>query len=345
MSKSVSLWSVQDIAKITALPDFVKSAEIISTEDLPARAFADRERQYPVHTKAATWLSIAEFYRSGTKNEQIEALLEKSAAVWNISEDERLLVKADIEKAASVTPATDEEFAIVVKVAGTTVERIGQLTDAVSVKSAAEKLIAGRSRYPFEVRSQAAKRIIKAAKALGVTDLENLSYLEKAAGYGVGDTAVVAKNLLNRFHQSRNPQTVVFKEIADRLYKEASSSHTIPSVTLEKMAMAIDGIDRMSGLYKRYTRDVTTPEELLYTYSLSDLQEKRASFVSLVDGTVLQLAKFAGMRANQLSALGDDFVAAVQDEQGGIDMAKLAGVIPTLPADDAKILVNSLALA
>jgi hypothetical protein len=46
-----------------------------------------------------------------------------------------------------------------------------------------------------------------------------------------------------------------------------------------------------------------------------------------------------------LSALGDDFVAAVQDEQGGIDMAKLAGVIPTLPADDAKILVNSLALA
>ena len=76
--------------QLVGLPEYVKTANTLVVEDLKGLqdiAFADpAAREYPVHTKAATWLSAA--YCLGTDSDEKKMGIIKAAAdTWGISED------------------------------------------------------------------------------------------------------------------------------------------------------------------------------------------------------------------------------------------------------------------
>jgi len=48
------------------------------------------------------------------------------------------------------------------------------------------------------------------------------------------------------------------------------------------------------------------------------------------------------LSADTFTALGDDFVAAIRGSDGKVDTVKAAEIVPTLPAGDANLFVNSL---
>jgi hypothetical protein len=104
----------------------------------------------------------------------------------------------------------------------------------------------------------------------------------------------------------------------------------------EKIAAVFDEFDRLTGVYKEYKGKVKMPEEICFEHGLSNLQEKRASFIK-VGGRDLDLAHLSQKRASDFILLGDDFIKEIGDKNNNIDIEKAAAILPTLPADDAKL--------
>src|SRR4051812_39916193 len=83
------------VSKLYSLPDFVKQAEFEGEDQLsrlPDSAFADREHQYPIHTKAAACLSNARFWSTvepvvGFREERTAQQLLKAAEFWDLKSD------------------------------------------------------------------------------------------------------------------------------------------------------------------------------------------------------------------------------------------------------------------
>jgi len=91
------------IAVGDAVPDYVlKTASY--TEDnvatLHAKYFADSvNRELPLHTKAATYLSAAYFYSAGDKNSLVDARIKKASKLFGIDSDIDVLREASTKEA------------------------------------------------------------------------------------------------------------------------------------------------------------------------------------------------------------------------------------------------------
>ena len=150
------------------LPEFVKSAETgavkvpdkspISVYGNPANA------TFPCHNKVATYLSNlylfagqanGETWDSGFPFEKVAERLENHAKFWGIW-PEVSKMRGSIEKASTFTPETikDEDYALVVKYAGSNVRRFPIVT-APMVKASAEALMRDKVNYPYEWRKTA----------------------------------------------------------------------------------------------------------------------------------------------------------------------------------------------
>lgn len=337
----MNLFSLQTLSAYAksghAVPTFVKDAGIVDENDisgLPPASFADPMRRLPTHTKAATWLSCLAFYsgEAGDPTGVAPVKLEKAAAFWGI-EDECRTISTNMAKEAAIP--TDADFAMVAEVDGHRIRRF-PIRGPGNVKSSADELEKSAGSYPYHLRRNAAKAILKRANELGVK-LANHNSMERTAGLGIGNPADITQALLLRSNLVKDA------EIRQRLVKLANSTRGMePKLdTLDKLAGLIDAADRAAGLYKYYGT-IQTPEELCYTRTSAQLQEKRASFIELTTGQAVPKEKLAAMDADRFSALGEDFVSSIAGDDGRVDVKKAEEIVPTLPADDARLFANSL---
>jgi hypothetical protein len=333
-----SLRTLSDYTRVHELPSFVKEAGVITEKDivdLPQQAFADTLRNLPTHTKAATWLSALAFHAGDIYDPTGVAAvkLEKAASFWGIGEEYRKLIE-HFKKTATI--ATDDDFALVVDIDGGSRYRRFPIRGPQNIKESAVDLEKSAAVYPWPLRKQAAAAILKRASELKIA-LDNQSILERVAGLGIGYPAVISDSLLLRSKMVKDA------ELRTRLEKLAFAAKTVELkvATLEKLAMAIDVADRAGRLYQYYGT-IQTPEELCFGRSLSELQEKRASFIELTTGKVISKEALTGTDADRFAALGDDFVNAIKGEDGKVDIKKAEELVPTLPADDARLFANSL---
>lgn len=338
--------ALHDYALTGEVPEFVKSAEVVTDEEvrgLSASAFADESRKLPTHTKAATWLSALTYFRSpeGAWDEKTRDRLVKAAQFWGI-EDEVWKVNDTLKMATAIPEMNDTDFAVVVKDGDETVERRFSLLDGSSVKKAAEGLEDARDRYPLAIRKEAAKRILSRARSLGVS-LDNLNYIQKAAGIGVTAVEDLMRALRVRKHQAKSAEVREKIQEWGRKFEDLIDTRVVTGEPLEKLAEFLDTVDRQERLYQVYKRGVSTPEEICYQDTLSDL-EKAAANTVLRDGTPFDFSSLDGIPSEQFAALGDDFIEAIDDGNGNVDVEKAAAVIPTLPIDDTSVFKKSLAL-
>lgn len=153
------------ITSIMDLPAFVKSASIPTPEEvshLPNTAFADRfNRQFPVHTKAACFLSYAYYTRQRDQldkvaQQRLDSNFDAMGKFWEISGELTKVAESMQEKIEKVA-ATEDDYAVVANIDGRNVKSLPINTYDNILKSAAE-LIAGRKRLPYTMRKTAAAK-------------------------------------------------------------------------------------------------------------------------------------------------------------------------------------------
>lgn len=323
------------------LPPFVKEAVVLTSEDLvdlPQTAFADPRRKLPVHNKVATWCSYLSFHAGAIQDatEIAPTNLEKAAAFWGIGAECREIL-ANIKKATIQRPLTDDDFAMVADNAGERIRRF-PIAGPGNVEKSASELVQTYNHYPLPWRKHAANRILKRASDLAV-QLVNEHQLQRMAGYGVSKAAEILPHLAMRVKFVKD---AAIRQRFAELAIEIEKVDTIDAETLAKMASIMDIADRAAGIHQYYGRGIEPPEVVCHQHTLLELTEKRAGIIALTNGQGVNKEALAKLSADRFVLLGEDFVTAISASNGNVDVEKAAEIIPTLPADDATLFVNSM---
>jgi hypothetical protein len=348
----MSFATIHRVSRLFDMPEFVKSAEYYDADalrGLPSTSFADpRDRRYPVHTKAATWLSNASFWEKAlfepNPDESTGRNLLKAAGFWGIERD----VKGVIDKVAAqhaqyTGELPDQCYALVFEHEDRKY-RYFPIVDDRTVKQAAADLSATRHKFPLSLRKQAAQRLISRAMNL-MTDLpDEARYAFRAAGYGTCSREKMAAAFdarvpllrIEKHHELAAQCQKIAKDLRDRDY------HAPDKQLVAKTAGVLDEIDRQAGLWKYYGQHLELPEEQLYhpvTKTASADDDDRV--VALTTGSVVtrdELKRYAPAALTVLPEYHSELVGV----DGELDAEKAAEVLPTMPRPDAVLFEQAL---
>lgn len=331
------------------LPAFVKGASINNERpaaDAPLTVYGDpATRRFPCHSKVATWLSCLYFWGrqsnawdSSCPTDQVAGRLTKAANYWGISKDVQQLKQTIAEKSASPNrKLVDADYALAVNYGSERLRRF-PVVSAASVKKAAANLFKYRSSYPYIWRKQAALKILnKAMEHKANVDLTHLDYLLKAAGVYPEANVKVAEKLEARAY-------LFPTEIKERMLKAASILSSKSGGTIDSLCDLLDRADTQFKKRALYNAGLALPEEVCFQ-GLTHIKQAsaKAERVQLTTGNSFNLNDIKKAGLEPFSVLAQDYMSAVAaNDQGELDMAKVAEVLPTLPKDDAQIFERAL---
>lgn len=329
------------------LPAFVKNADIANERPdarAPLTVYGDpSNRSFPCHTKVATWLSCLYFWGQPTEKiasscpkEAIADRLTKAANYWGILPDVQRLQDAIRTKSASPQrQLTDDDYALAVDYGKERIRRF-PLVNTYSIKQAAANLYRFRTHYPYAWRKKASIKILEKAMQDKVNlELPHLDYLLKAASVYPADNTQVAQRLVARSY-------LFPTEIRDRMRKAAEVLKQSDKLKLTDLCELLDAADRHYKKFAEYNRGLALPEEVCF----KGVEAKVAmapTTVELTTGAVFALDEIKKAGIEPFTVLNDDYLKAVAaNDQGDLDMLKIADVLPTIPKDDAQVLERAL---
>lgn len=305
---------------------------------MDSRNCADTARRsFPIHTKAATWVSAAFLYEDGNiPDKQVAAKLDQAAKWFDISDEVDKLKTTT--KSASVL--TDSDYAIVIKNADGTYDRRYPLRNATEVKVAAEYLQKVRDVIPLSYKTGMASKILEKASQFGAGlgyDLDD--FLEKTAARGTCSAKTASDLLMTRalLVKRANPS------LADELRKAASecsknASNVRESTSLEKLACVIDQVDRDYGIAKDYGGSIQRPEDVLFAVTAKSASHFLDNHCSMTTGKIYNIGDLGRLDLDGVKdVLGEDFAREISDGLA-VSPVKLAEVASTLPRPDAMLL-------
>lgn len=283
------------------VPGFVKQANLDECMQKSAESCAGLD-DYPIGSKASAWVSAA-YFLSGDKEamdeaskRRVESNLRKAAEAYNIDYEE-------LEKEAEASKYEEEaDIPYALTVNG---EGVCPIPTEDSLNKAAEWVYENRSDLSFDQRKQTARSILKRAHDLSVDDITNESYVEKAAGIGLGDPEKAADKIRSRGALFDDKNIIdTLNKAADRLEQNdvfTPSEH-------EKVAELVAAADEAGDVSRLYKRNLKTPEELMYEYSSSDIQKEAGDLIDLANGMTISEMQLKRADFNTVAGvLGEDF--------------------------------------
>jgi len=286
--------NLYNITRDMEMPDFVKEASLIDKDRaslLGSNLFADENRRlFPTQSKADTWVSAA-FYEKYAKAQyeekeaaRVKSRLDDMCAFWGVeypqapvykeaSSDVRISYRYDGVEQNSVTVSTKEQFE--------------KLASFVSQGEGAVNL-------PWEMRRDAARQMIdKNASFANVVAGGLLTDLHKTAGYGVGSIQTVSLAIKKRqvfmqkeFGKEASDNLNVLLELADT----TEVSGIVPPESLDKIASALDAVDKVLEITYKYGSTLTPPEDDLFTFTVLDADMLGKEAVQLSSGQTVSNA-------------------------------------------------------
>jgi len=266
-----------------SVPDYVlKTASLTeaSVGNLHSKYFADPvNRELPVHTKAATYLSAAYFYSTENKNPTIEARIKKAAALFKIDEEVTALRELSTKQA---TP--EPVYALVVEhpTTGATESVFRVDTPEFLIKSANDLDTSFRLfKLPYTSFVKAARVMAPLIKVSGSEDLIPESVLR--AGILKTPDFKIAKAVAIRQANGDDELCSTLSGIidsAETAYKEASYDETV--------------LDTWANIWAEFSKEanVSFPDGLnSYTAlfsgtPISEVEKQASAFVVIQDALI-----------------------------------------------------------
>jgi hypothetical protein len=265
------------------LPEFVKTASVISAEDVPGlepNCFADvYTKSFPICSKADTWLSAAFFQKNASEDMITEARLRDACDMWGIDWDSTAVKPMD-KTASAPDPVGQIEYK-----SGDKVLHTVQYFDNDQLNKIASDILEDARKYTFEIRQGVAKQLLKHA-AEGRFTNDTVIRLQKCAGYGVGTVSAVEEAANIRRHSI--PFRAEYDEIRNELLEMNKMAHAINQQGiispeyLEKFAAALDHIDATCG--KHYAHNLPAPEQDLFGVSMHEFDAYNNDLIKLANG-------------------------------------------------------------
>lgn len=343
--------TLNKLAQLYELPDFVKEADQEATLTLPkgANHYADVRvpYQFPCHTKAATALSMLFFTENQHQiNPQVRPLvaerLQKFAHYWGISPywSELQEKRAALNESGELT---DSDYALVT-VVGERKERHFPLRNGKEVQAAAQWFSTYtpqlREQFHFSDRQTIARRILdKAAEFASALSSELQDSLEKVAGVGLGVPAEIAQLLRNRCLAGQG----VAKTAREGMLKLASQMELQPVTFVDptflgSVAETVDLFDRSYGLLNKYSERLPAPEDVIFAATARKMSEVRDTSITTITGATYTVEQLQKLSVSSVRDLFGDEVADAVTTGLRLDVQKLAEVATTLPLPDARML-------
>jgi hypothetical protein len=331
------------------LPDFVKEGSVPTPDEvdkLPVTAFADQiGKKFPVHTKEACYLSYAYFKRQKqqfTKRaaQRIERKFNDMARFWDIEPAMDKLAE-DLAPKHEKQAATEDDYALTVSHDGTPLHYF-PINNRKAVEKSAEELVEHRGNFTYEMRKEAAQRLMGAYIREGYPISSVPNIIQSMAGFGITTKEAAVKELDRRVTfaktTSEKKAAAPLKKLASTIRKEGDE--VLTAETLVKVAGVIDVFDRCLGVTKHYGAEFEYPEDVLFSFTKTAADKVKNELITMQNGSSYWL-KDLEKASEAFDALGDmksDFI----DMTGKLDMHKVADIVPTLPRPDAETLCKAI---
>ena len=333
-------------------PAYVKQASFgtfTALQEAPVAIFASpTTRQFPTHTKAATWLSALYFLDQDVpENSTVQAIgnrIIKAAEFHGILPDV-LSLEAEItqQEKTAAEELPDSCYTYVWLAEDGSKQRYYPLTNGLEVKQASEWLYEYRNALTFKDRHVIATKILEKAAEFGAT-VKDRNFIEKQAGRGTGSKSEILAMLRTR------AQLLPDSEFQQGVVKLAAAVTAMPTEAmtcdmLVKMAEVVYEVDAALGFTAAsYSAAVPRPEDVCFSSTFyKQAQAKAVEVCELTTGAVYEKKALSQLTRTELQqTFGDQFVAEVSDIFG-VNLDKLADAVETLPADSADMISRLLA--
>ena len=309
------------LSKVFDLPEFVKQSsmdEQIDAKTLPAISFADSvKRVFPIHTKAAAYLSYLYFLdqkkdMAQTEINRASSGFRKAGSIWGIN-TEFTLADAEYKKATSIQPAEKIAHAIIAE----GLEFL-PINTASNVMSSAREFEDSRHSLPYGLRYSAANALLKAAVDMHLTTDMLPECVHKSAGKGLTTKEAATKELCWRIKEEKSAKIKdALKPTADFL--DQLEDGILPREAAEKVAKTIAAYDEATGVYKNYGKNVPLPEDVLFAFTKFAADSILDTFTE-VNGVTYRADDLAAAEVDKL--FGTDTIGLF-----GSDMSKVAMVV------------------
>lgn len=343
------------VVNLFTTPDWVKAAssvDICGDSALPIRVYADpTHREFPFHTKAATWVSYAFLLDSQIPADQINDInskLKQAAAFHGITDSLEQLSKEFIKQAADPESSlNDDDFALVYKLPTGEKQRRYPLRNYEEYIKAGSYLMQHRDAIPYTYRKQMAEKILEKLAMTGCSRQGAMlvDFLEKQAGIGWCSAKDAAHLLDIRSRLLKRTNLSLSEVLADAAQDCIKNAEKVRQPgNLQKLAELVDRIDRDHHLDREYGHGLDRPDDVLFGITYKVAEDYLDDHCTMTSGKVYSINDLCQVKLSDVRNLfGNDFADSVSVGGVMISPEKMAEVGATLPRPDAELLDELLA--
>lgn len=338
------------------LPEFVKIASVDDLDPsklsgLPDGAFADgNKRQYPVHTKAATYTSAVRYLRDsvydGKGNEQTTAQLLKFASVWGIEPEVRQVadkLAAEVEPYIGDIP--DSSFMLIYTDDKGNKCRRYLAIDAETTKTAAVDFYKERHLYPFaqryEITTRLHEKIATFKPAMSRSDgtmakayIDAMMANSDCSGFDAAAAVDARRQFISDFELCKN---------LEKTAKELYSSERLSAKHARELIELLDTVDMTQGLHTMYgKRGLKLPEDDIYANVRLEVDNPHTR-VKLANGAEFDVANFDKVGSTPFQVVPEHLDSVFVDGVFNVDAA--VKVASELSSADAQLFGRAMAEA
>lgn len=326
------------LTQLYSPPGYVKQASASQLyelpDDAPRTCYAYPVRRlYPIHTKAATWMSQLFFLEHGHSlddeiSQVVQDNLTKAAEYWQMGADLHNLVESYTDaNRDNPNRIPREHFALVRQAADGSEIRQFPLRNSAEIAKAASWFVSHRDAFSIEDRRTMSRRILARADELDVP-FDRIE-LDKSAGYGYCVPESVREGWIAR------EDAVTTDEFKQAAIEARQLVESIEPATLmadldirQKIADAMESFDVAAGLLQNGRRSVPPPEESLFPITPDVIKSAAASAVFLPDGSIYDKQAVSRLKLSDMETVMGATIANHCREFGSefADTGKLAAV-------------------
>lgn len=332
------------IAKSVGLPDYVKKAEVETTEDVEGHSdglFADSyNRRFPIDSKANTWLSAAYFAKTAEDESYVpevraavEDAIKRAADAYGIRKDVDDAMERLSQSVPVVKRASDDESNY-----GWPSERKYPMFDERGVKLANEYFEENAYSYPPGMRHFIARRIMSKSAEYGILPSDTV---RMESGQGMQFRDHIGAQLVDRARACEEKSA----EAAKSLSRAAGQLMSLPPAHFvdqaAKFAELLERVDEAFGFDDMYRVRFEPPAQVFFGMSVKKAHDIAEDTVVL-GGRAFSVTKLAELPIEVFTCtLGDGFGDRVKSAEG-IDVGKLSDELHSMPTPDKRALYRSI---